>query len=129
MIITIRSDNPLAEVGLYSETGDQLYYHVWQAHRELSSTILIVITDILKKQKVSFRAIEGLIFYAGPGSFTGLRIGAAVANAIARSMSIPSVCQTGDDWIAHGISRLKNGANEVIVPYYGNDARTTLPKK
>ena len=49
-ILTIRTDKPEAEVGVYDMDGKQLSYHTWLAHRELSKTLLGVIRDELKKR-------------------------------------------------------------------------------
>ena len=47
MILSIRTDKPEAEIGLFSADGQKLVYKTWQAHRELSSTILVVIKELL----------------------------------------------------------------------------------
>ena len=47
MILTIRTDNPQAEIGLYAD-GKKVSYQTWQAHRELSSTIHAKIRKLLE---------------------------------------------------------------------------------
>ena len=67
--------------------------------------------------------------YEGPGSFTGLRIGMSVANALAYSFTIPIVAQSGA-WIEDGIRRLLAGENDnTALPEYGTPAFTTQSKK
>jgi tRNA threonylcarbamoyladenosine biosynthesis protein TsaB len=128
-ILTIRTDNPMAEVGLYSN-GDQLAYTSWQAHRELSATIHIKIAEILKSSGKTWSDIGGVAIYRGPGSFTGLRIGFAVANTIANELNVPIVSSAAEDWIVDCLAQLKSGKNQKIaVPDYGRPARTTNPKK
>lgn len=48
-ILTIRTDKPEAEVGLF-EGDEELAYEKWQAHRQLSLTIHNKIRDLLKSQ-------------------------------------------------------------------------------
>jgi tRNA threonylcarbamoyladenosine biosynthesis protein TsaB len=125
MILTIRTDKQEAEIGLFSDDGQEVAYKKWQAHRKLSSTILVVIKEILNKQSLSFTDLSGVVFYKGPGSFTGLRIGASVVNAL----QAKCVNENGEGWIKNGIKRLNDGENEPALPHYGEEAHTTKPKK
>lgn len=129
IVLTIRSDNPQAEIGLFAD-GEKLAYEKWQAHRELSQTIHKKIEALLKSQKLDWHNIEGLVCYQGPGSFTGLRIGLTVGNTFAYSLGVPIVSATGEEWAQTGIKRLQDGENETIaLPEYGADAHITKPKK
>lgn len=83
LILTIRTDKPEAEIGLCN--GDkQLAYETWQAHRLLAETLHRKVEDLLASQSKTVDDIEGLVGFQGPGSFTGLRIGLSVVNALVR---------------------------------------------
>jgi tRNA threonylcarbamoyladenosine biosynthesis protein TsaB len=125
MILTIRTDKPEAEIGLFQD-DQKLRYETWQAHRELAETIHTKISDILDGRTLN--DLTGIVFYKGPGSFTGLRIGASVANALAYSLGVPVVGTSGPDWIEKGISGLGESGTGV-VPDYGAPAQTNSPKK
>ena len=128
-ILTIRTDKPEAEVGVYKD-GQQVTYESWQAHRELAETIHKKIDQILNKLSISLKDVDGIVVYKGPGSFTGLRIGLSVANALAYGLDIPIVGTGGEEWIVEGIANLQNGQNDkAIVPEYGDPAHITQPKK
>jgi tRNA threonylcarbamoyladenosine biosynthesis protein TsaB len=128
IILTIRTDKPEAEIGLFRDI-DQLSYVSWQAHRELAETLHGKIRDILSGQKFELKDVEGIVCYKGPGSFTGLRIGLTVADTLSYGFEIPIVGSTGDNWIQEGIKRLVAGENEKIaLPEYGADVHITLPK-
>lgn len=130
MILTIRTDNPQAEVGIYKDAGAQISYHTWHAHRELSVTLLTVIRDQLVEQNATFKDLTGVIVFKGPGSFTGLRIGITVANAMAYSLNVPIVGADGDDWQNKGLHMLKDGQNNnIVMPEYGSEANITMSKK
>lgn len=128
MILILRTDNPKAEVGLY-EDQKQLAYKSWQAHRQLSETIHKTIKENLDSIQKDWSDITGIVYYKGPGSFTGLRIGAAVANAISETQKIPLVNQNGQNWIEDGLRALQNGQNEPAIPEYGSEPKVTTPKK
>ena len=129
IILTIRTDKPEAEIGLYD--GDkQLAYEVWTAHRQLAETLHKKIESLLKLQHKDWKDIEAIVCYQGPGSFTGLRIGLTVANSLSYSYDLPVVAEQDPEWIETGIRRLENGEkDELALPYYGADAHITLPKK
>ncbi len=54
-----------------------------------SQVLLPLIEKILKKNKLEFKDLKGIEVETGPGSFTGLKVGVSVANALAYSLNIP----------------------------------------
>jgi tRNA threonylcarbamoyladenosine biosynthesis protein TsaB len=129
IILTIRTDKPEAELGLYND-DTQLAHEVWQAHRELAETIHIRIESLLKKSQKDWSDIAGIVCFAGPGSFTGLRIGLSVGNALAYGVSVPIVSAKGETWTQDGIMRLLAGeADPLALPEYGAEAHITTPRK
>lgn len=129
IILTIRTDNPQAEIGLYNDS-EKLAYETWQAHRELASMLHIKIEHLLASQKKQWKDIEGIVAYQGPGSFTGLRIGLTVVNTLSYALKIPSAGQTGDDWIKTGIDRLTSGdSDQLVMPEYGAPVHITQQKR
>ena len=129
LILTIRTDKPEAELGLY-EDESQLGYISWEAHRELSATIHVKIQELLASQNKELRDVTGIVCFKGPGSFTGLRMGLTVGNALAYSLEAPIVGEMGDDWMQKGIAALLGGDSEKIaLPEYGAEANVTVQKK
>jgi tRNA threonylcarbamoyladenosine biosynthesis protein TsaB len=128
MTLTVRTDNPEAEIGLYND-GERLAYKKWQAHRELSVTLHKTVLEQLEMVGKGWADIKGIIFYKGPGSFTGLRIGAAFANALADSNKALLTQQSGEAWIENGLAALKRGENQPAIPEYGGNINITQPKK
>lgn len=60
-----------------------------KARKEKSQKLLPFIDEILKKEKKKVEDIKEIEVNTGPGSFTGLRIGVSVANAIGWALDIP----------------------------------------
>ena len=129
IVLTICTDKPEAEIGLF-DNDSQLAYVRWHAHRQLAETLHTAIEDMLTSQAMSWKDLQGIVAFEGPGSFTGLRIGLAVANALAYDLSIPIVATKDEHWITKGVARLQAGEqDEIALPFYGRDANITIPKK
>lgn len=60
-----------------------------EENRYGSQVLLPFISKILKKNKLEFKDLKGIEVETGPGSFTGLRVGVSIANALAYSLKIP----------------------------------------
>ena len=129
IILTLRTDNPMAEVGIY-DGHTKLAYKTWEAHRQLSSTLHKTIEGELASIDKTIHDVSAIICFQGPGSFTGLRIGMAVANALSYALGIPIVATKDAAWIDDGVDRLQAGGQDAVaLPFYGRDAHITIPRK
>lgn len=129
IILTIRTEKPDAEIGLYDDER-QLAYETWQAHRALAETLHQKIEALLTGQGKTWADLGGIVCFQGPGSFTGLRIGLTVGNALSYSYRLPVVATQDPRWLETGIQRLLTGeTDELALPFYGADAHITPPKK
>lgn len=128
MILTIRTDKPDAEIGLFDGVN-KVAYDTWTAHRKLGETLHLRLEVFLQATGTEWDEITGIVFYEGPGSFTGLRIGASVVNALAYSYDLAVANSSGEDWISQGIELLKKGGQSAAVPFYGSEPFTTAPRK
>ena len=54
-----------------------------------SQVLLPMIVKILKKNKLKFSELTAIEVNVGPGSFTGTRVGVAVANALGYALNLP----------------------------------------
>jgi tRNA threonylcarbamoyladenosine biosynthesis protein TsaB len=57
--------------------------------RRHAGALLLMVQAALRRRGVGLDAITGLIVSDGPGSFTGLRVGATAAKAMARARQLP----------------------------------------
>lgn len=63
-----------------------------------SEKLLLEINKLFTKKDLA--KIEGIIVVSGPGSYTGLRVGIATANALSYSLEIPAVGIDRIEWLA-----------------------------
>ena len=71
-----------------------------QGHSRL---LLPMIEDVLREADISKNALDALTYDAGPGSFTGIRIGAGVAQGIALALNKPMLAISSLMTLAEGI--------------------------
>lgn len=88
----------------------------WESGRELAEGLHKFILEKLTEKGGSWQDITEIKFMSGPGSFTGLRIGATVVNTLAHELKIPLYDHEGKQV-------------PLIVPNYGRPANITKPKK
>jgi len=77
------SDNKKTIIGL----DNQLEEFTSTNYR--SQQLVALIEKVLTKQKKELKDLTAIEINLGPGSFTGLRIGVAVANALSWALDIP----------------------------------------
>lgn len=129
IILTLRSDNPEAEIGLFDD-NKKLGYIKWSAHRQLAETLHQKIESLLVSCGKQLDDLQGLVVFEGPGSFTGLRIGLAVGNTLAYSKGLKLVGSKGEKWLEDGLNNLILGmSSEVVLPDYGAPVHITPQKR
>lgn len=94
---------------------DQSY--AWQPERgRMAEGIFRFIRDKLRENSADWRDITEVTYFSGPGSFTGLRIGAAIVNTLADQLQIPLFDHHG-------------AQHQLILPDYGRPANISKPRK
>lgn len=80
-------DKKLIKVGI-KEKG-KVISEMFEENEFGSQVLLPLIEKLLKSQKLEFKDLKGIEVETGPGSFTGLRVGVSVANALGFALKIP----------------------------------------
>lgn len=81
------SDNKRIMVGL--KINNKKYIHTEKITSNKTQIILSMIDKVLKKHSLKPEDLSEIRINAGPGSFTGLRVGLAIANALSFTLKIP----------------------------------------
>lgn len=130
MILAIKTDTAAAELTLLGDDGLAIDAQHHEFGRQMARQLPAAIQALVTAQGRQMDDLSGVLYFSGPGSFTGLRIGAATANALAYGLGVPIVAERGDDWLKTGLSRLQSGESEVTaLPFYGAEAHVTAPRK
>lgn len=82
----------------------------------MTEKILSFIHEKLQENGADWKDITEIHYFAGPGSFTGLRIGATIVNTLADQLQIPLYDQN-------------DKKHKIILPDYGRPANISAPRK
>lgn len=77
-----------------------------------SQTLLPMIDEIVKMSETDLSEIDAIAISAGPGSFTGLRIGAATVKGLGLALGKPIIGVPTVDALAYGVV----GSDALVVP-------------
>jgi tRNA threonylcarbamoyladenosine biosynthesis protein TsaB len=123
MILVLKTADHTTQAWLY-DGGKVARFVDWESGRNLSDDLLGHL-----KTLTGFKHLSGIVVFSGPGSFTSLRIGHTVANALADSLNIPVVGTRGEGWIEQGLKLVQTAKPGLpALPHYGAEANITKPK-
>ncbi len=93
---------------------DKEYRYVFD--NDLAEKLLRYLKEKLEENHKTFKDLTEITFMSGPGSFTGLRIGASIVNTLAHELNIPLYDHHGKK-------------HKIILPDYGRGANISKPRK
>jgi tRNA threonylcarbamoyladenosine biosynthesis protein TsaB len=91
VIIALDSASPDQSVALADFTGAPLADAAWSTSRGQGSELLPRILGLLDDRGATLADVQGVAVGLGPGSFTGLRVGLALAKGLAWGLAVPIV--------------------------------------
>ena len=108
-ILAVETTTDVCSVALGIAAGEASVEWVVEsriAAREHNRLVLSLIDGILDAAGVSRPQLDSVGFSAGPGSFTGVRIGASVAQGIALGLGLPVFAVPSSEALARGMAAL-----------------------
>jgi len=110
-ILAIDSSAQVASVALLSEDAVLAEYSV-DYRKTHSQTLLPMIDEVLRMTETAKEDITAIAVAAGPGSFTGLRIGAATVKGLAMVWNVPVIPVSTIAGIAANFA----GSGDIVCP-------------
>ena len=121
MLLALETANDWCSVSLYD--GQQVVAHRQdERSREQTRLILPMIDAVLEEQQLTLATLKAIAFSRGPGSFSGVRINAAVTQALAWANDLPVIAVSTLQAVAQAAYRLHQCEQVVVVL----DARMTI---
>lgn len=106
-----------------------------KAHFEHEEKLLLNLDQLCQKANISPNSLQGIIVVDGPGSFSALRIGLAVANTIGWQLHIPVVgvhkneYHSLEELYIAGFKLLKQKSGfSLVLPVYDKEPNINLKK-
>ena len=102
LLLAFDTSTPTARVALFTAAGQCLGLREKTAARH-SANLLALCDEVLREGSVKPADLEAIACGAGPGSFTGLRVGLAVAKGLALPSARPLVLVSSLDALANDL--------------------------
>ncbi len=114
MILSIETSTDVCSVALSHEgtTVAHLAHFEGNAH---ASTLTPLIERLMEQTNTPMKSLVAVAVSSGPGSYTGLRIGASTAKGICYALNIPLIAVPTLDLMAHTLLK-ENSECRVAVP-------------
>ena len=114
MLLALETANDWCSVSLYD--GQQVVAHRQdERSREQTRLILPMIDAVLEEQQLTLATLKAIAFSRGPGSFSGVRINAAVTQALAWANDLPVIAVSTLQAVAQAAYRLHQCEQVVVV--------------
>lgn len=81
-----------------------------------SRNLILFVEKVLEETRTDKRTLDAVCFSAGPGSYTGLRIGASTAKGLAYSLNIPLISVSTLESVARGAKELFPDSDLLFCP-------------
>ena len=101
-ILAIDSSGLVASVAVVTDE-DVIAEYTFNYKKTHSITLMPMVEEIIKKLELDLNVIDGIAVSAGPGSFTGLRIGASTGKGLGLALNKPMICIPSLDALAFNL--------------------------
>ena len=103
LILNIETATPVCSVAL-SMDGALLAHKTSVEHNVHSEIVTVFVEEVMRKCVLDFNKLDAVAVSEGPGSYTGLRIGASVAKGLCYGLGKPLIAIKTLQAMSHGMS-------------------------
>jgi len=101
MIVGLSTSSPQVSVALFTDKGVLIATHEKLAPQAASSAALAFLENLLSENRTSIQAIKGLVCDAGPGSFTGVKVGVTLLKTLGFALGVQVAAVSSFDLMIH----------------------------
>lgn len=113
-------DTSLAKCTVAISCGDFLFQRSSELDRQSAQRVLPMISELLSSAELTLSDLDLIAVMAGPGSFTGLRIGIGVAQGLSMATSTPAIALSSLAVTAMAVIR-ETAASQVLISEKARD--------
>ena len=121
-ILAIDSSGLVASVAVV-EDDNMLAEYTINYKKTHSQTLLPMLGEISKMIELDLKSVDAIAVAAGPGSFTGLRIGSATAKGLGLALDKPLISVPTVDALAYNLC----GTDKLICPLWMPEGVRCIP--
>jgi len=104
LILSIETSTKVCSVALHNQ-GVLLAESTLYVDKSHSEKLAVLIKDLLSYVEISTKELTAVAIAGGPGSYTGLRIGASTAKGLCYALSIPLIAVNTLEAMAVGVAK------------------------
>lgn len=116
LLLCIETSSPICSVaiGRGDVIVDELISEEPNGH---SKYLTVMVNEIMQKNKLSFADLDAIVVNAGPGSYTGLRIGMSTTKGLCYAMEKPMISISAFESMTQSFLRTNTPSeNDVLLP-------------
>lgn len=105
LILAIDTSTKVCSIGLH-QNGEEIAHQAYHLQKSHSSLLPITIKQLLENVDIEISQLEAIAISAGPGSYTGLRIGTSTAKGFCFGLDIPLISFDSLDSMYEGVKHI-----------------------
>ena len=115
LILNIETSSTICSVCL-AKDGLLLGHRQDKQGNSHARVLTVFIEELMQKHQLSFHQLDAIAVSAGPGSYTGLRIGTSTAKGLCYALNKPLIAVPTLAAMADGVIRQTNDSNAAFMP-------------
>ena len=115
LILNIETSSPVCSVCV-AKDGAVFAFKESREPNSHARLLTVMIDELFSENKLSFQQLDGIAVSAGPGSYTGLRIGVSVAKGLCYALNKPLISVPTLSSLAEGIKQKVKVTDVFFMP-------------